>query len=280
MTSSTQMIKNTLWSVYDWLFSTMWIVESTRNDAKVDIYRKMIWPEISGNVLELGPGFAASLKFLAHTTTNDGSFHVDPNVIKSYTALEPNPFMYARLQGNAEANGFNVNYDRLSYPDDKVHNTVSPKPDMVPFKIVRGTLDDAANIPKAVLAQAPFDSILTSFSLCTVRDPETALRNIQSLLKPGGTFYFIEHVRQPDPKDMTVVEDNGVDAVFWGKVQDWITPIWRIVGHGCHVNRRSGLTVAKIGGWKVVDYKSVRPAIDLQSRIMPLSFGKAVKADN
>ncbi|KAJ2688059.1 hypothetical protein IWW39_002477 [Coemansia spiralis] len=258
----------------------MWIVESTRNDTKVDIYRKTIWPEISGNVLELGPGFAASLKFLAHATTSDGSFHVDPNVIKSYTVLEPNPFMYSRLQGNAEANGFNVNYDRLSYPDEKMQNTVSPSPGMVPFKIVRGTLDDADDIPKAVLAQAPFDSILTSFSLCTVRSPETALKNIQALLKPGGTFYFIEHVRQPDPRDPTVVEDNGVDAVFWGKVQDWITPVWRIIGHGCHVNRRSGLTVAKIGGWKVVDYKSVRPVIDLQSRIMPLSFGKAVKADD
>ncbi|KAJ2461660.1 hypothetical protein GGF42_000049 [Coemansia sp. RSA 2424] len=258
----------------------LWIVESSRNDVKVDVYRKMIWPEISGNVLELGPGFALSLKFLAHTTTSNGSFYVDPNVVKSYTALEPNPFMYPRLQANAEANGFCVEYDRTSYPDKKAQDTAMSNTRTVPFKIVRGTLDDVANIPEAVLAQAPFDSILTSFSLCTVRDPETAVRNIQSLLKPGGAFYFIEHVRQPDPKDPTVVEDNGVDAVFWGKFQDWITPIWKIGGHGCHVNRQSGLTIANIGGWKAVDYKSVRPVIDLQSRIMPLSFGKAIKADN
>ncbi|KAJ2834232.1 hypothetical protein FBU31_001796 [Coemansia sp. 'formosensis'] len=278
--STVETIKNTLWAIYDWLFSTFWIIESSRNDNKVDVYRKMVWPEISGNVLELGPGFAGSLKFLPHATTTDGSFHVDPNFITSYMALEPNPFMYGRMQGNAETNGFNVEYDRQSYPDDKVRDTASPKPGKVPFKIVRGTLDDAKAIPEAVLAQAPFDSILTSFALCTVRDPESSLKNIQSLLKPGGTFYFIEHVRQPDPDDKTVVEDNGVDAVFWGKVQDWITPVWRILGHGCHVDRRSGLTIAKIGGWKLVDYKSVRPIIDIQSRIMPLSFGKAVKADS
>ncbi|KAJ2317118.1 hypothetical protein GGI00_006845, partial [Coemansia sp. RSA 2681] len=84
--------KNTLWSVHDWLFSVLWIVGSSCNVVKADAYRKMIWPEISGNVLELGPGFAEALKFLAHTTTNDGSFYVDPNVVKSYTALEPNPF--------------------------------------------------------------------------------------------------------------------------------------------------------------------------------------------
>ncbi|KAJ2888319.1 hypothetical protein GGI21_006743, partial [Coemansia aciculifera] len=163
-----QAIKNTLWAVYDWMFSTIWIVESTRNDGKVDIYRKTFWHEISGNVLELGPGFAGSLKLLAHATTNNGSFHVDPNIITSYTALEPNPFMYTRLQANAETNGFSVDYDIKSYPEGKSLNTASPKAGaVVPFKIVRGTLDDIKNIPEAVLAQAPFDSILTSFSLCT-----------------------------------------------------------------------------------------------------------------
>ncbi|KAJ2007259.1 hypothetical protein GGI04_001583 [Coemansia thaxteri] len=267
-------------AVYDWMFSTMWIIESTRNDNKVDVYRKTIWHEISGNVLELGPGFAGSLKFLAHATTSDGSFYVDPDVIQSYTALEPNPFMYPRLQNNAEVNGFAVDYDRLSCVGCNVQDTDLPKAGLVPFKIVRGTLDDPENIPKAILEQAPFDSILTSFSLCTVRHPETALKNIQQLLKPGGSFYFIEHVRQPARDDPTVVEDNGVNVELWGRIQDWITPVWKLIGHGCHVNRKSGLTVASIGGWKTVDYKSVRPVIDLQSRIMPLSFGKAIKAND
>ncbi|KAJ1861753.1 hypothetical protein LPJ78_005154, partial [Coemansia sp. RSA 989] len=53
----------------------------------------MIWPEISGKVLEVGPGFAKALQFLNHVTLNDGTFAVDPNTIHSYTALEPNPFL-------------------------------------------------------------------------------------------------------------------------------------------------------------------------------------------
>ncbi|KAJ2190779.1 hypothetical protein GGH18_003230, partial [Coemansia sp. RSA 530] len=82
----------------------------------------------------------------------------------------------------------------------------------------------------------------------------------------------------PPPGDKRVTEDNNVNAVLWGKIQDWITPLWSIIGHGCHVNRETGETIAKMEGWKSVEYKNVRPVIDLQSRIMPLSIGKAIKA--
>ncbi|KAJ1933583.1 hypothetical protein GGF37_006676, partial [Kickxella alabastrina] len=102
---------------YDWLFSTFWIIESKRNDDKVNVYRNMIWPDISGNVLELGPGYAQSLKLLRHTTMKDGSESVDPAFIQAYTVIEPNSFMYGGLQKNAEDNGFRVKYDTLSYPE-------------------------------------------------------------------------------------------------------------------------------------------------------------------
>ncbi|KAJ1812841.1 hypothetical protein LPJ60_006471 [Coemansia sp. RSA 2675] len=103
----------------------MWTVEITRIDNKVDIYRKMLWPEIPGNVLELGPGFAVSLKLLAHTTTSDGSFHVESSIFKLYTVLGPNSFMYSQLQDNAEDNGFNVNYAHLDHPDEKMQISVA-----------------------------------------------------------------------------------------------------------------------------------------------------------
>ncbi|KAJ2726976.1 hypothetical protein GGI07_000093 [Coemansia sp. Benny D115] len=194
-------------------------------------------------------------------------------------SLEPNAFLYGRLQKNAELNGFKVEYDTVSYPEGAKITTMAGRDDLVPFKIVNGTLDNSEGIPQAVLDEAPYDSILTSFSLCTAGDPETSLANIFKLLKPGGVYYFIEHVRQPEANDPLVIEDNGVNAYFWGKVQDWMTPAWRAVGHGCHLNRRTGETIAKMGCWKTVDYKNVRPVIDLQSRIMPLSFGKAIKPE-
>ncbi|KAJ1989436.1 hypothetical protein GGI25_006076 [Coemansia spiralis] len=270
--------KGVISSIADWLFKILWIFESRRNDAKVDMYRKMLWPEISGKVLDLGPGFAKSLEFLRHATATDGSYAIDSAVVHSYTALEPNPFLYSHLHKNAEKNGFCVQYDRQSYPDGKESNTVAVRDNMVPFTIVRGTLDKKSLIPQAVLDGAPYDTILTSFSMCTVKDPESTAKNIIKLLKPGGKYVFIEHVLQPDVDDPHVVEDNGVDAKFWAGVQKFINPLWKIIGHGCHINRRTGDTIASIDGWESVDYKSVRPAIDLQSRIMPLSFGIATKA--
>ncbi|KAJ1644486.1 hypothetical protein LPJ64_003852 [Coemansia asiatica] len=267
-------------STYDWFFSALWVIESERNDAKVNVYRKTIWPDISGKVLELGPGYAQSLQFLKHATLKDGSEAVDPTAIKSYTVIEPNTFLYGGLQKNAELNGFHVSYDTLSYPEGASITTMASGDENVPFKIVKGSLDDPDNIPQAVLDEAPYDSILTSFSLCTVRDLETSLANIFKLLRPGGTYYFIEHVRQPEPGDPLVIEDNGVNARFWGKFQDFLNPLWKVIGHGCHINRRTGETVANMGCWETVDYKNVRPTIDLQSRIMPLSFGKATKPLN
>ncbi|KAJ1749229.1 hypothetical protein LPJ79_003883 [Coemansia sp. RSA 1821] len=275
-----QHISSTYESICDWLFKLLWIVESERNNAKVDVYRKMIWPEISGNVLEIGPGFAESLRFLNHVTLNDGTFAVDPNTIHSYTALEPNPFLYSRLHANAESNGFCVQYDRKSYPECTEVDTLATRKNMVPFTIVRGTLDNFDKIPQAVLDGAPYDTILTSFSLCTAKDPEATINNIIRLLKPGGAHVFIEHVRQPPPGDPLVIEDNNVNAELWGKIQDWLNPVWKIIGHGCCIDRRTGETIANAQGWESVEYKNVRPVIDLQSRVMPLSFGKAIKAQD
>ncbi|KAJ2342000.1 hypothetical protein IWW50_000894 [Coemansia erecta] len=271
-------VSGSLASVYNWYFKMLWLVESERNNVKVDSYRKMLWPEISGNVLELGPGFAESLRFLNHVTISDGSYVVDPNTITSYTALEPNTFLYNRLHESAETNGFCVEYDRKSNPDGTEVGTTATREGMVPFRIVRGILDDPDNIPQAVLDNAPYDTILTSFSLCTAEYPEATLKNIIRLLKPGGAHVFIEHVRQPPPGDQRVIEDNNVNAVLWGKIQDWVNPLWKVIGHGCNINRCTGETICNMSGWESVEYKNVRPVIDLQSRLMPLSFGKAIKA--
>ncbi|KAJ2530693.1 hypothetical protein EV175_007279, partial [Coemansia sp. RSA 1933] len=86
------------------------------------------------------------------------------------------------------------------------------------------------------------------------------------------------HVLQPDVGDPHVAEDNNVNVKFWANFQRFINPLWKIIGHGCHINRRTGDTIASASGWESVDYTSVRPVIDLQSRIMPLSFGVANKA--
>jgi ubiquinone/menaquinone biosynthesis C-methylase UbiE len=68
-----------------------------------------------------------------------------------------------------------------------------------------------------------FDTAVCTLVLCTVSDPEAALKELDRVLKPGGRLLFIEHVRSDDP---------GV-----AKWQDRLTPFWRRCGHGCNPNR-------------------------------------------
>lgn len=68
-----------------------------------------------------------------------------------------------------------------------------------------------------------FDTAVATLVLCTVEDPERTLSEIDRVLRPGGRFIFVEHVRATDP---------GL-----AKWQDRFHPLWVRFGHGCHCNR-------------------------------------------
>lgn len=68
-----------------------------------------------------------------------------------------------------------------------------------------------------------FDTAVCTLVLCTVRDPEQVLSELDRVLKPGGRLLFLEHVRSDDPRI--------------AKWQDRIAPLWRRLGHGCNLNR-------------------------------------------
>ncbi|ORX74742.1 hypothetical protein DL89DRAFT_254529 [Linderina pennispora] len=202
-------------STYDWAFSKIWLGESTRNDIKADPYRRQIWPDYPWQ----GSGDRAWLRLLAQAPTaphrhfRPAAYRPQANHLLHGARAQPVP-----LQGPSRPTPRNVgspwSYDRGG----------------VPFNIVRGTLDDENEIPKFIRDEAPYDSIVTSFALCTVGCPQTTLDNIFSLLKPGGTYYFIEHVRQTDKADRTVKVGMDMNARAWAIVQDWITPVWAVVG--------------------------------------------------
>jgi SAM-dependent methyltransferase len=67
------------------------------------------------------------------------------------------------------------------------------------------------------------DHVLTTWTLCTIPDVDRALSEIRRVLRPGGSFHFVEHGRSPDP-----------NVAKW---QDRLTPIQRRVAGGCHLNR-------------------------------------------
>lgn len=72
-------------------------------------------------------------------------------------------------------------------------------------------------------ADASFDSIVCTFTLCTIADAGAALKEMRRVLKPGGKLLFSEHGLAPD-----------LPVVRW---QNLITPLWKPFSGGCHLNR-------------------------------------------
>ncbi len=89
---------------------------------------------------------------------------------------------------------------------------------------------DAERLP---FADAAFDTVVVTFTLCTIPDPLAALRALRRVLRPDGRLLFVEHARSPQA---------GV-----AHLQDAVTPLWRRVLGGCHPNRDAIALVAQAG---------------------------------
>jgi ubiquinone/menaquinone biosynthesis C-methylase UbiE len=86
-----------------------------------------------------------------------------------------------------------------------------------PVELSEGRAED---IP---LDDGAVDHVVMSWTLCSVTHPTRALSEIRRVLRPGGTLLFVEHGRAPEPR-----------LQRW---QDRLTPAWRRVAGGCHLNR-------------------------------------------
>ncbi len=82
-------------------------------------------------------------------------------------------------------------------------------------------------------AAGSFDTVVCTYTLCSVADPAQVLAEMRRILRPSGKLLFLEHGRAPDP---------GV-----AKWQDRIEPVWKRLAGGCHLIRPISSSVASSG---------------------------------
>lgn len=70
-----------------------------------------------------------------------------------------------------------------------------------------------------------FFSVVSTLTLCSVENLEKALKNIYYLLNEDGIFYIIEHIASKKR--------------LYRNIQNIISPMWKIIGDGCHINRNT-----------------------------------------
>ncbi len=142
--------------------------------------------------------------------------------------------------------GFGTGLNLRHYPTTITRLSIVDPATLLPARVARRmaaapypiqtTHVTAENLP---FPDQQFETVVSTWTLCTIPDPVLALHEVGRVLKPGGRFLFLEHGRS---------DDRTIAA--W---QDRLNPIQNVVGCGCHLNRQidrlitqSGLTIAHL----------------------------------
>jgi ubiquinone/menaquinone biosynthesis C-methylase UbiE len=117
--------------------------------------------------------------------------------------VEPNPFMHRHFLKRARGNGKSIHLiqgvaESLPFPDDSVEN------------------------------------VLSTLVLCSVERTDRVLAEVLRVLRPGGRFFFVEHV----------AADPGTRL---NRIQSWVRPVWSRIGDGCEPDRTTEVDLRKAG---------------------------------
>lgn len=160
--------------------------------------------------------------------------------------------------------GFGVN---LPHYGEQVDELIITEPSPYMMRRLQAGLADSPLRPRRVRLQrvdaqqvpfpdASFDTVVATFILCTTPHPGQVLAEVGRVLRPGGCFLFMEHVR-------------AGEGTMLGRLQDAVQLPHRVLAAGCHPNRRteklledSPLRVVELEhGLQPRGFPTVRPVI-------------------
>jgi len=131
--------------------------------------------------------------------------YYDPTKVRKVYALEPNPGMVARAENERRQTKLDVEF--LDLPGERIP-----------------------------LPEASVDTVVSTFTLCTIPGVADAIRGIGHVLRPGGRFLFFEHGLSPD-----------IRVRRW---QERTEPLFQWAFEGCHVTRDIPALI-KEGGFRI-----------------------------
>ena len=161
-------------------------------------------------------------------------------VMSSRFLHKPRDRTLASAQGRILEIGFGTGMNLTHYPSTvRRIEAIDPDLDLDRLsqpRISRASIEvdfhhlDAEHLP---FEDARFDTVVSTFTLCSIPDVVHALGEVRRVLKPGGQFLFLEHGRSPDPS-----------VARW---QDRLNPAWKPLAGGCHLNRPMRELIADSG---------------------------------
>jgi len=131
--------------------------------------------------------------------------HYDPARVSNVYALEPNPGMLRRAEEQQRQTEVKIEF--LDLPGERIP-----------------------------LSDASVDTVVSTFTLCTIPGVVEAIQGVRRVLKPGGKLIFFEHGLSPDPA-----------VQRWQKRSE---PLFRWAFEGCHVTRDIPALIGK-GGFDI-----------------------------
>ena len=161
--------------------------------------------------------------------------HILPRLIHGACALpqvtEQRKRVVPHASGIVLEVGIGSGLNLAHYDPGLVERVIGIDPDPTMLSIARATSASVAFEVELIegsaetipLERASVDTALITYTLCSIPDLAAALADIGRVLKPGGRLLFCEHGRS-----------HRASTARW---QDRITPVWKSLSGGCHLNR-------------------------------------------
>jgi len=167
-----------------------------------------------------------------------------------------------KAHGNILEIGIGSGINLSLYPDNVLELTaIDSNVRAVPITRIRVKLISESAC-KMSFGDNSFDTVVSTFSLCSINNLEAALSEIFRVLKPGGQFLFLEHGKS-----------KGKAVAF---IQNVCNPLFNSFAFGCNINR-SYMNQIKKSGFIVKEFTYAKAPIYPKILVGYIYYGVAIK---